>query len=205
MIHIISVFKLVGHSSYVGWWHVDQFAAASQENQNAASTKQANATVSEMFMFLVDLVMEKRPRLSQRVADTQCKYNKYGIFYDLTTHWNIFEATCLGTGNVFCLYTGNDRAPLSYPVAECCSWQYTVQQELESFLVGLNVIVQALHTNTSSVRSCLLQHLFIDCLVALYDWVRGADTQTETGQVDLLMTGEKKFLNGGKLSCLLFF
>lgn len=61
------------------------------------------------------------------------------------------------------------HTPFSYPVAKCCcEWQYTVQQELESLLVGLNVIVQALHTNTSSVRSCLLQHLFIDCLVTFY-------------------------------------
>lgn len=70
------------------------------------------------------------------------------------------------------------HAPVSYPAAECCCYrQYTVQQELESSPVGLNAIVQALHTNTSSVRSCLLQHLFIDCLVTLYVWVGIADTQ----------------------------
>lgn len=54
-------------------------------------------------------------------------------------------------------------------------------KSLNSLLVGLNVIVQALHTNTSSVRSCLLQHLFIDCLMTLYDWIGIADTQTRPG------------------------
>lgn len=42
-------------------------------------------------------------------------------------------------------------------------------KSLNFYRSDLNVIVQALHTNTSSVRSCLLQHLFIDCLVTLYD------------------------------------
>lgn len=86
-----------------------------------------------------------------------------------------------------------------------------MQRELESAPVGPNITVQALHTNTSSVRSCLLQHLFIDCLVTLYDWVGTADTHKHTqGEwVSLSMNKRKGFffcyLNGGMFSCLFFY
>lgn len=72
--------------------------------------------------------------------------------------------------------------------------------------------LQALHTNTSSVRSCLLQRLFIDCLVTfLYDWVGIADTQNGTRRmsqpVDSRTFKENvfpfSFLNAGTFSCLL--
>lgn len=57
---------------------------------------------------------------------------------------------------------------------------------------GLNVIVQALHTNTSSVRSCLLQHLFIDCLVT-FVWLSGnrRRTKKEHGEWVGLSTAER--------------
>lgn len=91
------------------------------------------------------------------------------------------ETTCLGTGSyLFSSLHGTSTLPC------LTQWQSVVvngsiqySKSLNSSLVGLNVIVQALHTNTSSVRSCLLQHLFIDCLMTLYDWIGIADTQTE--------------------------
>lgn len=120
-----------------------------------------------------------------------CRYKvqTQRILYLFMTWWLKYETTCLGTGSLFFflmffLYVQDVLAPFfSYQVAKCCRYgQYTVQQELESLLVGLDVIVQALHTNTSSVRSCLLQHLFIDCLVTLYDWVGiRRHTKTKTG------------------------
>lgn len=126
------------------------------------------------------------PCLSQRVADTQCKHNNYSIFFHRSY---VRETTCLGTGSYFPLLTRD--------VPRLTQWQSVVvngsiqySKSLNSLLVGLNVIVQALHTNTSSVRSCLLQHLFIDCLMTLYDWIGIADTQTE--QEDIFKDEEKR-------------
>lgn len=111
--------------------------------------------------------------------------------YFLTSSY-VRETTRLGAGSCF-FFSSRGTSTLPF----LTQWQSVVvngsiqySKSLNSLLVGLNVIVQALHTNTSSVRSCLLQHLFIDCLMTLYDWIGIADTQTEQG--DIFKDEEKK-------------
>lgn len=94
-----------------------------------------------------------------------CKH-KYSILDDfivciwdhISWHRKLF---CLCGGSPHSLLLPSDKALLLMAVM-----QY--RKSLNLLLVGLNVIVKALHTNTSSVRSCLLQHLFIGG--TLFEW-----------------------------------
>lgn len=146
-------------------------------------------------MLLVVIIVDcedKWPCLSQRIADTQCNHNNYSIFFDFIVRTYV-RPHALAQEVIFVSLRETSTLP------RLTQWQSVVvngsiqySKSLNSLLVGLNVIVQALHTNTSSVRSCLLQHLFIDCLMTLYDWIGIADTQKQTEQEDIFKDEEKK-------------
>lgn len=94
----------------------------------------------------------------KRVADTQCKTENTVCFMTCRPNRTYLRPHALAQEVVFFLYAGCSCS-LFLPSGKVLLLMAVYSTER----VGLIVIVQALHTNTSSVRSCLLQHLFIDC------------------------------------------
>lgn len=127
-------------------------------------------------------IVIKATYLSMLVIILDCEDERlclYGYRYTVQTQQILYVLTCwLNSAylrphalaqEVICSVWGTYTLPFLtqwQSVVGKGSIQYSKSLNLP---LGLNVIVQALHTNTSSVRSCLLQHLFIDCLVTLYE------------------------------------